>query len=134
MHKAVMAVGLLLGHCAIAADTAGLARIAGKPDFSGIWEASNTANWDLQTHEARPMVGQQGLTPGSVVSAAPVLALGSLGWVPAGLGIVEGEEIPYLPWAAARKKENQEHWLDSTTTPMHPCRPVFRFRAMGDGV
>ena len=34
----------------------GLPRIAGKPDFSGIWEANNTANWDLQTHEARPMV------------------------------------------------------------------------------
>ena len=41
-------------------------RIAGKPDFSGIWEANNTANWDLLTHKARPMVAQQGLTPGSV--------------------------------------------------------------------
>ena len=56
-------------------------RIAGKPDFSGIWEANNTANWDLQTHTARPMVGQPGLLPGSVVLAAPVLALGSIGWV-----------------------------------------------------
>jgi hypothetical protein len=90
----------------------GMPRIAGKPDFSGIWEANNTANWDLQTHEARPMVGQPGLTPNSVVSAAPVLALGSIGWVPPGLGIVEGEEIPYQPWAATRKKENQQHWLD----------------------
>jgi hypothetical protein len=25
---------------------------------------------------------------------------------------VEGEEIPYQPWAAARKKENLEHWMD----------------------
>ena len=91
-------------------DTPG--RIAGKPDFNGIWEANNTANWDLQTHQARPMVGQPGLTPGSEVLAAPVLALGSVGWVPGGLGVVEGEEIPYQPWAAARKKENQEHWID----------------------
>jgi hypothetical protein len=91
-------------------DTAG--RIAGKPDFNGIWEANNTANWDLQTHQARPMVGQPGLTPGSQVLAAPVVALGSIGWVPGGLGVVEGEEIPYQPWAAARKKENQEHWID----------------------
>jgi hypothetical protein len=90
----------------------GLPRIAGKPDFSGIWEANNTANWDLLTHEARPIVGQPGFTPGSTVLAAPVLALGSLGWVPGGLGIVEGNEIPYQPWAAARKKENLEHWLD----------------------
>ena len=91
-------------------DTPG--RIAGKPDFNGIWEANNTANWDLQTHQARPMVGQPGLTPGSEVLAAPVVALGSVGWVPGGLGVVEGEEIPYQPWAAARKKENQEHWID----------------------
>lgn len=91
-------------------DTPG--RIAGKPDFNGIWEANNTANWDLQTHQARPMVGQPGLTPGSEVLAAPVVALGSVGWVPGGLGVVEGEEIPYQPWAAARKKENEEHWID----------------------
>ena len=91
-------------------DTPG--RVAGKPDFNGIWEANNTANWDLQTHQAHPMVAQPGLTPGSEVLAAPVVALGSIGWVPGGLGVVEGEEIPYQPWAAARKKENQEHWLD----------------------
>jgi hypothetical protein len=97
---------------AAAAGQATPGRIAGKPDFNGVWEADNTANWDLQTHQARPMVAQQGLTPGSVVSGAPVVALGSIGWVPSGLGVVEGEEIPYLPWAAARKKENQEHWLD----------------------
>lgn len=87
-------------------------RIAGKPDLNGIWETNNTANWDLQTHKARPMVGQPGVVPNSTVLAAPVVALGSLGWVPAGLGVVEGEEIPYKPWAAARKKENLEHWLD----------------------
>jgi len=89
-----------------------LARLGGKPDFNGIWEANNTANWDLQTHQARPMVGQPGLTPNSVVLAAPVVALGSLGWVPGGLGVVEGEVIPYQPWASARKKENLEHWID----------------------
>jgi hypothetical protein len=95
-----------------AAGQTGLARIGGKPDFSGIWEANSTANWDLQTHPARPMVAQPGLTPGSVVLAAPVLGLGSIGWVPGGLGVVEGNDIPYLPWAAARKKENLEHWMD----------------------
>jgi hypothetical protein len=47
-------------------------RIAGKPDFNGIWEANNTANWNLQTHHARPMVPQPGLLPGSVILAAPV--------------------------------------------------------------
>ncbi len=63
---------------------AALPRVAGKPDFSGIWEANNTANWDLQTHEARPMVAQPGFVANSVVLAAPVLGLGSIGWVPGG--------------------------------------------------
>ncbi|HLI85147.1 MAG TPA: hypothetical protein VKV17_14595 [Bryobacteraceae bacterium] len=95
-----------------AAPAAAIGRVAGKPDFNGIWEANNTANWDLLTHDARPMVAQPGLLPNTKVLAAPVLALGSIGWVPGGLGIVEGDEIPYKPWAAQRKKENQEHWLD----------------------
>ena len=89
-----------------------LVRTAGKPDFSGVWQANNTAHWDLQTHEPRPMVAQPGLIPRSVVLAAPVVGLGTIGWVPAGLGVVEGDQIPYLPWAAARRKENLEHWLD----------------------
>jgi hypothetical protein len=84
----------------------------GTPDFSGIWQANNTANWDLQTHVARPMVAQPGVYPDVQVLAAPVVALGSIGWVPGGLGVVEGDEIPYQPWAAARQQENSEHWLD----------------------
>ena len=68
----------------------------GVPDFTGIWQAMNTANWDLQAHEARH---------------GPVVALGAAFSVPAGIGIVEGDEIPYLPAAAAKKKENQENWL-----------------------
>lgn len=97
---------------AASAPVPGLARIDGHPDFSGIWQANNTANWDIQTHEARPLVGQPGLLPNTQVLAASVLGLGSIGWVPAGLGIVDGEEIPYQPWAAVRKNENQEHWMD----------------------
>ena len=84
----------------------------GKPDFSGIWQANNTANWDLQTHLARPMVAHPGVYRDYPVLAAPVVALGSAGWVPPGLGVVEGDEIPYQPWAAARQRENAEHWLD----------------------
>jgi hypothetical protein len=105
-------VSLFTTQSAAQAPVAGLTRIAGKPDFSGIWQANNTANWDLQTHVARPMVAQPGFSPNTVVLAAPVVGLGSIGWVPPGLGVVEGEENPYQPWAAARKKENLEHWID----------------------
>jgi hypothetical protein len=36
----------------------------GKPDFSGVWQANNEANWDLQAHGARPgAVTQRGVYP-----------------------------------------------------------------------
>ena len=84
----------------------------GRPDLSGIWQTNTTANWDLQTHGARPMVPQPGLYADVPVLAAPVLALGTVGWVPPGVGVVEGDEIPYQPWAAQRKRENAANWLD----------------------
>jgi hypothetical protein len=70
----------------------------GRPDLNGLWEALNTANWDLQDHAAK---------------MGPVVALGAAFSVPPGRGVVEGNEIPYLPEAAAKKKENAEKWLTS---------------------
>ena len=61
----------------------------GKPNFNGIWQALGTAHWDIQGHAARP---------------GPVVALGAVGAIPAGLGVVGGGEIPYQPWAAQEKK------------------------------
>ena len=84
----------------------------GKPDFSGIWQANSTANCDLQTHQARPIVAQPGVYPDVPVLAAPVVALGSAGWIPPGMGVVDGDEIPYQPWAAQRKRENAANSLD----------------------
>src|SRR5436190_23954205 len=60
-------------------------RVSGEPNFSGIWQANNEANWDLQAHEARPAaITQQGIYPYEYarVPAAPVLALGAAGGVP----------------------------------------------------
>ena len=70
----------------------------GKPDLNGIWQAMNTANWDIQDHPAK-----QGA----------VVALGAAFSIPAGRGVVEGNEIPYLPAAAAKKRENAANWLTS---------------------
>jgi hypothetical protein len=84
----------------------------GHPDLNGIWQSLNTANYDIQAHMARPAMA---VRPGPYgpVPAAPVLALGAVGSVPGGLGIVEGNEIPYLPAALEQKKKNQENWLTS---------------------
>src|SRR5437867_8761868 len=62
-------------------------------------------------HMARPAMA---LRPGPYgpLPAPPVLALGAVGSVPPGMGVVEGDEIPYKPEALAKKKENQEHWLE----------------------
>src|SRR5438309_11459375 len=84
----------------------------GRPNLNGIWQATTTANWDLLPHAMRPAVAQPGVHPDVPVLAAPVLALGAAGGVPPGPGVVEGNEIPYKPEAAAKKKENAEHWLD----------------------
>jgi hypothetical protein len=83
----------------------------GHPDLNGIWQAINEANFDLEAHMARPAM-QLRAGPYGPVPAPPVLALGAVGSVPPGLGVVEGGEIPYLPEAAKKKKENQEHWIE----------------------
>src|SRR3989475_5206293 len=92
------------------------ARVAGKPNFSGIWQANNEANWDLQAHAALPgAVTQPGTYPYDYarVPAAPVLALGAAGAVPGSLGVVQGDgQIPYTAGALLIKKENSEHWID----------------------
>ena len=88
----------------------------GKPNLSGVWQANNEANWDLQAHQARPgAVTQRGVYPYAFaeVPAAPVLALGAAAGVPGSLGVVQGDaQIPYTPEAAARKAENAAHWID----------------------
>ena len=70
----------------------------GKPNINGIWQAMNTADWDLQGHAA---------------GYGPVAALGAVFAVPPGLSVVEGDEIPYLPAAAAKQKENRANWVKS---------------------
>src|SRR6516164_379891 len=73
---------LALGIVQIAASAQAIRRTSdGKPDMNGIWQALNAAAWDIQDHS-----GQLGVPPGQ--------------------GIVEGNEIPYQPWATAKKKEN----------------------------
>ena len=63
----------------------------GKPDLQGVWRRQSAA-WDIQ-------------------------AIRSTG-VPA-QGVVEGNDIPYQGWAAAKKKENSENRL--TADPVTKC-------------
>src|SRR6266542_2605837 len=107
--SAAVVLGLVLGLSAVAvhgqaARYRGPRTLDGKPNISGIWQAIGTAHWDIEAHVARP---------GSVI------ALGALGAVPPGLGVVEGGPLPYKPEALAKKKENQDNWL--TRDPAVKC-------------
>jgi hypothetical protein len=84
---------------------------SGRPDFNGIWQALGNAHWDIEPHTARAALAMQ---PGPVVPvpANEVVALGAVGSVPSGWGIVVGGEIPYLPAALERRNENRELWLE----------------------
>src|ERR1700676_4931562 len=66
----------------------------GKPTLSGIWQVITTADWDIQDHQARADA-------------------------PAGLGVVEGGELPYQPWALAKKKDNFEK--RASADPLAKC-------------
>jgi hypothetical protein len=66
----------------------------GKPDLNGIWQVLNTAAWDIQDHSARA-------------------------GVPAGQGVVEGNDLPYQEAAAAQKKKNFE--VAATADPLAEC-------------
>jgi len=72
------------------------ARVAGRPNFSGIWQALNTAYWNLEGHSAQALddVGQ----------------LGAIGSIPAGTSVVRGGTIPYRPEALAKRNENRAKW------------------------
>jgi hypothetical protein len=67
---------------------------AGKPDLQGIWQASSTAAADLRDH----------------VASLDMLA---------GRSVVVGNEIPYQPWAAAKKVENFQN--RRTADPLSKC-------------
>ena len=82
-----------------------------RPDLNGVWQVLNTANWDIEPHAARAALA---FRPGPVVPvpAKEVLALGAVGAVPAGPGVVEGGALPYTPEARARRDENRADWLN----------------------
>ena len=88
----------------------GLPRLNGKPDLNGLWQAVNSANWDIQAHTAKAALAMR---PGPVVPvpAKEVLAFGAVGSVPSGAGVVDGDEIPYTPEGLKKKQDNQQNWL-----------------------
>jgi hypothetical protein len=93
MILSLLAAGLLFMQGAAPART--IPRTAdGKPNLQGIWQVRNRAAFDLQDHAAKY-------------------------GMPAGQGVVVGGEIPYQPWAAAKKNEN--YAKRQTADPLAQC-------------
>ncbi len=90
----------------------------GKPDLSGVWQVLNGANNNLEPHAAQAAFAMRE-GPVVPIPAKEVLALGAVGSVPAGLGVVDGGEIPYLDAARAQRDENRANWL--TADPEIKC-------------
>lgn len=68
----------------------------GRADFNGIWQAIGSAHWNIEPHAA---------------DFSPIVELGAIGAIPAGLGVVEGGKIPYTPEARAIQEQNKADWL-----------------------
>jgi hypothetical protein len=66
----------------------------GRPDFSGIWQTLSAADYDLEPHSTRKDA-------------------------PPGAGIVEGNAIPYQPWALEQRQKNFES--RATADPRTKC-------------
>ncbi len=67
----------------------------GQPALSGIWQSFTTANWDILAHPVQP---------GPYAELLGVWGAGR-----AGLSIVEGNALPYQPWAAIKQQENYDN-------------------------
>lgn len=91
-------VSVALSATAAAAD---VPRLQGKPNLNGIWQAMNSANWNLEAH------------PAAKIDSA--WALGALFAIPAGKSVVVGGggRIPYLPDALKMRDELRAQWPKS---------------------
>jgi hypothetical protein len=70
--------------------------VGGHPNFSGIWQALNTAYWNLESHNAEAL---DNFWP-----------MGAIAAIPAGKSVVRGGTIPYLPEALEQRKKNRANW------------------------
>ena len=82
----------------------------------GIWQAINTANWNLEAHSAEAIDQFWGL--------------GAIAAIPAGKSVIKGDgKIPYLPKALEQRNKNRAEWPEADPEaarqrrPERPCLP-----------
>ena len=72
------------------------ATIDGHPNLNGIWQAINTANWNLEGHSAEALDN--------------FWQMGAMAAIPAGKSLVREDTIPYLPAALEKRNANRANW------------------------
>jgi hypothetical protein len=73
------------------------ATIGGHPNLNGIWQAMNSAYWNLEAHSAEAL--------------DEFWPMGAIAAIPAGKSVIsDGKKIPYLPEALAIREQNRAAW------------------------
>jgi len=88
-----------------AAPAARPARIGTAPNINGIYQAINSANWNLEDHAAQDL--------------KQFWQLGAIAAIPAGMSVVEGGTIPYKPEGLKTRDANRKGW--PKTDPEAKC-------------
>ena len=75
----------------------GVSRIDGHPSLNGVWQAMNTAWWNLEAHSAQAL--------------EDFWQMGAIAAIPAGTSVIRGGgPIPYLPEALQKRNDNRANW------------------------
>ena len=96
LHALAVALTVAASTAAAQTQTPRPARVSGHPNFNGLWQALNTAYWNLEAHSAEPL--------------REFWPLGAIAAIPAGRSVVRGGTIPYTPGALAKRSENRAKW------------------------
>ena len=64
--------------------------------MNGVWQAINSAYWNLEAHSAEPL--------------PDFWQMGAIAAIPAGQSVVKEGEIPYLPAAKQQRELNKANW------------------------
>jgi len=75
------------------------ATIGGHPNLNGVWQALNTAYWNLEAHNAEAL--------------DEFWPMGAIAAIPAGKSVIKGGTIPYLPAALEQRNKNRAAWPEA---------------------
>ena len=72
----------------------------GRPNLNGVWQALNSAHWNLEAHSAEAL--------------DDFWKMGAIAAIPAGKSVLKGGgSIPYLPEARAQRDQNRANWPEA---------------------